>query len=187
MKNCYNFVMSILGACFTVIFLILSIVFHAIDKNILGVVFSSIFYLFIILYFIFNSIYYMTDSVPLYRLSNVISSVFSTLILVFFLLNYSGYSKWIILGIMILLLILEIIIDSFDKLIEIKYLFTSIKLVLLIFLFINFYTKYILLLGICSVVLYYVSRLVGRLLKNKIFLSYDIISLIMFGIFFLFI
>ena len=186
MKSNYNMVMSIIGGFISIVFLILSIIFSAINSNVLGIIFSSIFYLFIIAYFIINSIYYGCGSNALYRFSNILVSIFTSLILIYFTLNYDSFSKWILFGFICLFLILEILLDSFDNLIEIKYLFEGIKLSLIIYLFVCFYCNFVLLLGISSVVLFFFSRLLGKVLKNKIILSYDIISLIIFGIFFLF-
>ena len=187
MRSKYNLVMSILGSITTFIFLILSIVFHAIDHNILAIVFSSIFYLFIITYFIFNSIYYGTGKKILIVFTNISSSIFTSLILIYFLLLYNNYSKWIYIGIFLLFLILEIILDSFDKLFEFKYLFSSFKLLLLLFLFISYYNNIILLLGIASSLLFYSSRLLGRVFNNRIIYSYDFIALVLFGIFYIFV
>jgi len=187
MKSSYNLVMSILGSVFTFIFLVLSIVFHGIEKDALTITFSSIFYVFIIGYFILNSIYYGSGNSTLHRLGNITSSIFTTLILIYFLLLYNNYSKWIFIGIYLLFLVFEILLDSFDKLIELKYLLVGFKLTLILYLFVNYYSNIILLLGISSVILYFVSRLLGKILNNKIILSYDIISLIIFGIFYIFI
>lgn len=187
MKSKYNFVMSILGGVSAFVLLILSIIFHSISKDTLGVVFSSLFYSFIIIYFIFNSIHYSSGSTPLYRLGNITSSIFTTLILIYFILNYNSIGRWILLGLVLFLLIIEILLDSFDKLIEFKYLYSSIKLMIILFLFVSFYKDIILLLGTMSVVIYYFSRLLGRVLKNKYVLSFDVISLLIFGIFYLFI
>ena len=185
MKSKYNSIMSIIGGCTSIVLLILGIVFRSLNNDILGVVLSSIFYLFIILYFIFNSIYYGTGKSALYRLANVSSSIFTTIILIYFILNYDSVAKWILFGLVLFSLVFEILFDSFDKLFEFKYLYSSIKLMIIVFLFISFYKDILLLIGIMACLIYYFSRLLGRVLKNKYILSFDYISLIIFGIFYL--
>ncbi|MBR6949942.1 MAG: hypothetical protein IKH54_07155, partial [Bacilli bacterium] len=77
-----------------------------------------------------------------------------------------------------------IIIDSLDKVIEIKYLLSASKVITLIFILLYLYPISVVLgLGIVSIIGFYINHLLGRLLQNKLILSFDLTSIIIFGIF----
>ena len=179
-KSIYNMIMSILGASFSFVLGILGIIF---SKSALGVVFISIYTLFMILHFIFQSISFSGDDrVVSYRLSKVFLSIFTTFITIYLLMLFPYFYKWILLGFVLLFLILEIILDSIGKCLEVKYLFSTIKLALCIFLLVYICNGFLLLLGIFSITLFYFSNLLGEILKNKIIMSFSVLSILLFGI-----
>ena len=187
-KSIYNMVMSILEASFSFILGILGIIFSGIHHNSLGVIFISIYTMFMILHFIFKAISFSDeDRVVSYRLSKVNLSIFTTLITIYLLMLFPLFYKWILLGFVLLFLIFEIILDSIGNGLEIKYLFSTIKLFLVIFLLINLTSNFLLLLGIFSVLLFYFSNLLGEVLHNKLIMSFSIISLLIYGILIIFI
>lgn len=191
-RSIYNMVTSIIGAVLTIPLFVLGIIFNALEHDILGIVLSSIFYTFIIIHFIFNSIYYAkeesTSKIVLYRLSKIITDIYTTLVCINFVLYLTGPMKWILFAYLITTTITEILLDSFDKLTELKYLLSAIKGFIGIFTILLLYNAgFLFMIGLLSILICYISPLLGNIIKNKIILSFDLLALILFGIFYIFI
>ena len=186
-KSIYNMVISILGASFSFLLGIIGIIFNGIHHNSLGVIFCSLYTLFMILYYIFQSIsFYDEDRVVFYRLSKVFCSIFTTLITIYLLMLFPLFYKWILLAFMLLFLVFEIILDSIGKIKELKYLLSGIKLFIVIFLLVNLSSNFLLLLGIFATSLFYISNILGEVLQNKIIMSFSLLSVLIFGIIIIF-
>ena len=181
----YNMVISIITAVLIVPIMVLSLIFQ---NNTLTRVLLSIYGGLGITYYILKSIMYhkdeSTSKIVLDRLSNSIFDVVSLLVIINFCLLLRNSFKWILCGLLIFECILEIIIDSLDKVIEIKYLLSASKVITLIFILLYLYPISVVLgLGIVSIIGFYINHLLGRLLQNKLILSFDLTSIIIFGIF----
>ena len=101
-----------------------------------------------------------------------------------FLLTTTNPAKWVIFGFLIAFTLIEAVLDSINKGLEVKYLITLLKAFLFLFTAITLNASISLILVlILSMLLGFISDLLGNYLENKIILSYEIISLILFGIF----
>lgn len=189
-KNIYNMTISILNATICVTFLTLGIVFKAIRGDALGIIFTSIIYTTLITNYILKAIFYFknqsTSKKVIYRLSKITTDIYSCLICIYFLMLLDTYLKWVMFSLVCTILITEILLDSFDKLTEIRYLLFAIIYFIVIFNILSIYSLDML-VGICvlSLLIDYTSNFLGRITNNKIILSFEIISVILFGLFFI--
>ena len=97
MKNVTNMTTSIISAVITAIFIpILIVRYVCISK--LGVIFLSIGYPILLIYFILKSIYFGLSNLKakdvLYRIINVLIEIFILLIISYFCLSLNSYIKW---------------------------------------------------------------------------------------------
>jgi len=184
-KSNYNMVISIITACIIVPIMVLALIFQ---NNTLTRVLLSIYGSLGITYYILKSImYHKEESISkdaIDRVSNSLFDLLSTLVIINFCLLLPNNFKWIFFGLLIFECILEIIIDSLNKVIEIKYLLAAAKIITLIFILLALYPLGIVLgLGIVSIVGFYINHLLGRILENKLILSFDLTTIVIFGIF----
>ena len=116
----------------------------------------------LMVYYIFKSIYFgkneSTSKTVMYRLSNVFMNLGTTLIVMNFTLYLKNPYNWLLFSYLLVSLILETIIDSLEQGLELKYLLSGMKAFILIFTLLSIYNG----IGL---------------------LSFEIISLVIFGIF----
>mgnify|MGYP003571244211 CR=1 FL=1 len=191
-RSIYNMIISIITAVLVIPFLVLGIIHHTMNHNTLTVILLSIYYPLMIIYFILKSIGYGMEEERnkegINRVAKSFLDVVILLIIINFTLLLATPIKWIIFGGVIALTILEIIIDSCNKLIEIKYLLDLIKAFIFIFILIHLYKiNGIVGMASLSITILYFSSLLGNLLNNKIILSFDLLSMTLFGLFLIFI
>ena len=191
-KSIFNLTTSIINASCSLIFLILVVIFQAIKNNILGVIFLSIFFFTLIIYYILKSIYYGLDNSDskdlMYKISDIFKYISIIILTIYFILNLDFGIKWILFGIVCFLGLFYIFISIFDSLKILKYIFGFILLLINLFLILNIYNINILFYIIfLSIIVYYISNLIGELLNNKLILSLDFVSIILLGIFLIFI
>ena len=86
----------------------------------------------------------------------------------------------------ILLGILLVVINSINKQIEIKYVFETIIILMVNIITLNIVgNNYLYYLMLSSNVSFIISDIVGKITNNKILISFDIVSLILLGLFFI--
>ena len=118
------------------------------------------------------------------RVSNCIKNGSIGIITIYFVLQLTNSLKWIIFSCIILLMIFEVILDSINKLLEFKYLFYGLTLLIMILSIKSIYPENIIfMIGITSILIDGISNILGPTIKNNKVLSFDIISFIIFGIF----
>ena len=178
--------MSILSAIFVLPLLTLGIIFNALNNNILGIIFQSIFYPFIITYFILRAIYYKNNNEVINRISKAIMNLFITLIMIYFTLLIKETYKWIIFSSIILTNILLIVFNSTNILKITNHILNGLLLLTFIYILIILYNFNIIsFLGSISIILFYVSNILEDILKTKNIMIASSISLIIFGIFYI--
>lgn len=184
-RSTTNMVLSILSSIIVIVLMILSIIFQ---RKIQSIIFISLFYTFLITHFILNSIMYGTEDDDkrevLSRISRNFLITATSIISIYLILLLKSNYKWILFITVIVLSILFIIFTSINKLNIIRYILSGIivftTIFVLSYLKLNIGLKYI---SMISIILLYLIELLGNILKNKVVLSLDIISLILFGIF----
>ncbi len=189
-RNLYNMIISIINSSLSLVFLTLGVIFKALKGDTLGIIFTSIIYAILITNYIFKAIFYFknesTSKKVFYRLSKITTDIYSCLISIYFILLLDNNLKWVLFGLICAILISEILLDAFDKLTEIRYLLFAIVYFIVIFNILSLYTLDILVgMSILSLLIDYISNFLGRITNNKIILSFELISVIMFGLFFL--
>ena len=187
-KSIYNMIVSIITTTTIPVLLVLTVIFQAIKGNVLGVVFLPIFFVFLISYFVIKAIYYGYDDSSgkevFYRISNVLFELSLSVVYTYFVLTICGYSKWILFGFGLLLIIINIFFSSFNILDEIKYLLFLFIIYIMSYSFISICGfNFISIIGISSIVFLYITSILGKILKNKIILSFDLLSVLSFGLF----
>ena len=196
----YNMVISIITAVLIVPIMVLSLIFQ---NNTLTRVLLSIYGGLGITYYILKSIMYhkdeSTSKIVLDRLSNSIFDVVSLLVIINFCLLLPNSFKWILFGLLIfecpsitqsplsfktgLFKICSIAPISSSAVLSTNSVSAS-KVITLIFILLYLYPISVVLgLGIVSIIGFYINHLLGRLLQNKLILSFDLTSIIIFGIF----
>ena len=190
MKNVTNMITSIISAVITAIFIpILIVRYVGISK--LGVIFLSIGYPILLIYFILKSIYFGLSNLKakdvLYRIINVLIEIFILLIISYFCLSLNSYIKWIIFGVICCLSLFNIFSSIFNKFSIIRYILQGIITLLFIYLILRFKSNIVSLMGIISILLFFIENIIGRNTNNKLLLSSDIISITLFSLFLLFI
>lgn len=189
-KSTYNMIISIISSVIVVVMIVLGIIFQAFKRNTLGIIFESIFYTSLLVYFILNSIKYGTYNdnkrSVLDRISTSFLYLSTSLITIYIVLLLNNPCKWILFSTICIITLLLIVFSSTNLFKIIRYLLSGIlvftNIFVLINLNINMSLEYI---TIISILLLYLSLLLGRTLNNKIVLSLDIVSLILFGIFYI--
>ena len=181
-------IMSIISSVVIIPLLTIGVVSNVIQKNSLGIIFQSIYYTILIIYFIMQSIYYTKNNNTTKRVLKKINKsflhTFITLIMIYYTLLINEPYKWIIFASIILINILIIIFNSIGIFNMINNILNGILLLTIIFLILYIYGfNFLSFLGLISIILFYTSSLLGEIFNNKIILSFDIISLIIFGIF----
>lgn len=189
-KNITNMITSIISAVITMIFIPL-IIIRYIGISMLGVIFFSVGYSILLAYFILKSIYYGIYNLKvrevLRRIISVFIDVFFLLILCYFCLSLDSYLKWIIFGVMCCLSLFNIFSSIFSCFNTVSYILHLMLILLFIYLILGSKSSVEVLMGISSVLIFFIGNIVGRITNNKLFLSSDIISVILFGLFLLFI
>lgn len=191
-RSIYNMIISIITAVLVIPFLVLGIIHHTMSQNTLTVILLSIYYPLMIIYFILKSIGYGMEEERKKEVINRVSKSFLDVVVLLIMINFilllTTPIKWIIFGGTIIITILEIIIDSCNKFIEIKYLLDLIKAFVFLFILIHLYEiNGIVGMEALSITILYFSSLLGNLLNNKIILSFDLLSMTLFGLFLIFI
>ena len=186
-RSIFNMVIAIITAAIIIPLTVTAIVHHA-HQSVLSVIFISIYYPVLLTHFILKAIYYGMDEgatkTVLFRLSKVFLDVSTSLIVVHFTLLMKSPIQWVLFAGICTSLIAEILLDSFDQLTEIKYLLSAVKAFVFIFILLTLYPiNFLFAMILGSTLLLYCSNLLGRILKNKIILSFEIISILLFGIF----
>lgn len=188
--NITNMITSIISAIITIVFIPLMIVKY-VSVSKLGVIFLSISYSILLVYFILKSIYYGVENEKtkrvLYRIFRVLIDVFFCLILSYFCLSSSIYIKWILFGLICSFTLFNMICSSFNSLNVVRWILQGIMIELFFYLILEFKSNFIVLIGCTSVLLFYIGNIAGNTTNNKLLLSSDIISTILFGLFLLFI
>ena len=188
-RSIFNMVVSILSAALIIPFLVLGIVFH---KNAFTVIMICIYLSLLITHFICKSIYYgkedSTSKEVFYRLSRCILKGATTLIMIHFVLLLTPSWKWIFMGVLIGVGVLEIVIEALQKALEMNYLLAGSKILLWYWIIYTLYTfNFNVVLGTLAALIAFFSHLIGMNFQNKLVLSFDMISVILFGLFILFI
>lgn len=188
--NITNMITSIISAIITIVFIPLMIVKY-VSVSKLGVIFLSISYSILLVYFILKSIYYGVENEKtkrvLYRIFRVLIDVFFCLILSYFCLSSSIYIKWILFGLICSFTLFNMICSSFNSLNVVRWILQGIMIELFFYLILEFKSNFIVLIGCTSVLLFYIGNIAGNTTNNKLLLSSDVISTILFGLFLLFI
>lgn len=185
-KSIYNRIISIFSSIATIVLMTLIIIFQSLKHN--SIVFQILLFVSIFIYFILKSIYTGKDNIVLKRISEPFKDLSLVLVSIFILLQLNTPFKWILFSFVIVIGILLIIINSINKQIEIKYVFETLILLMVNVITINIVgNNYLFYLMLGSNVSFIISDIVGTITKNKILNSFDIISLILLGLFFIFI
>ena len=187
-RNICNMITSIITGSVIIPLLVLGIIY---TNNTLSKILLCIYYPILIICYILKSIFYgMKESVGkevLYRISNSVLDVATVLITVSFSLLLPNPYRWIVMGILCFIGVLEVLLDSIKKLVEGKFLLSAIKGILFISILIFLYpVNFIVELGLFSALLFYASNVLGKVLDNKIILSSEIIGIVLYGIFIIF-
>ena len=190
-RNITNMITSILSAVITATFIPLLIIkFISVSK--LGVILFSIGYSFLLVYFILKSIYFginnETGKDVLFRIFRVFLDIFLCLIFCYFSLSINYNIKWIFFGIVCAFTLFNIFNSIFDSLNIVRWIIHGIIICLFLFIILSsFRFNLIVFMGCGSLILFYIGNIVGKITNNKILLSSDIVSVILFGLFLLFI
>ena len=186
-KSIYNKIISIISSVIAIVLIILIIIFQALKNN--NIVFQIITYLLIFIYYILKSIYMsINNNEIIRRIAESFKDVNIVLVSIFIILYLSTSFKWILFSIVIVIGILLILINTFNKQIEIKYVLETIILLMVNIITINIVgNNYLYYLMLSSNVSFIISDIVGKITNNNILISFDIISLILLGLFFIFI
>ena len=189
-QSIYNRVISILNTIITPTLLILIIIFQSIKSNSFNVVFLPIVFTSIFVYFLLKGIYIGKDEYSnkegIRRVCESFKDVSLVLLSIVLILNLETSFKWILFSLVIVLGILLIVISSVNKQIELKYVFEIIIILMINIITLNLVgNSYLYYLMFSSNMAFIISDLVGTITKNKILVSFDIISLILLGLFFI--
>ena len=184
-KSIFNMVLSIISSVIIIPLMVLGIIF---SRDSLTTTFMCFYYPVLMVYYIFKSIYFgkneSTSKTVMYRLSNVFMNLGTTLIVMNFTLYLKNPYNWLLFSYLLVSLILETIIDSLEQGLELKYLLSGMKAFILIFTLLSIYNGIGLLsLAFLAILICYICDLLGKILQNKLLLSFEIISLVIFGIF----
>ena len=117
-RNITNMITSIISAVIVVIFIPLLIVkYVSISK--LGIIFLSIGFSILVVYFILKSIYYGIEYEKvknvLFRITRGLIDIFFCLILSYFCLSSSIHIKWVLFGIVCFFTIFNMICSAFNS------------------------------------------------------------------------
>lgn len=183
-RNITNMITSIISTSLIIIFIPLIIIF---SKSSLDIIFLSISYIFLLVYFLLKSIYYGTNNNILKRIFRPFLDISILLILINYLLLLDNNYKWILFGIICILTIINIFFNIFDCLNITKLIIYGIDITIFTcILFILFKCDLIILISFISLLLFYICNIIGNKLNNKLLLSCDIISIILFSLFLIF-
>ena len=185
-RSIYNMVTSIVSAAIMVAMLVLGIIF---SSSALTTIFICIYDGILIAHFILQSIYHGKEEEKevFYRLSRATLILATTLIMIHFVLLLTPSWKWILMGVLIGVGVLEIVIESLQKGIEMNYLLSGSRILLWFWVIYTLYTfNFNVLLGTLAALILYFSQLFGNAFQNKMVLSFDMISVILFGLFIIF-
>ena len=190
-RNVSNMITSIISAVITCAVIPLLIVKYAVTSK-LGVILLSIGYPFLLVYFILKSVYFGLNNDKakevLFRIYRVFIDLFIGLVISYFSLSIDGNIRWVIFGIICLFTIFNMFSSIFDSLNIVRWILQAIMMILLIYIVLGLFSfNIIIFLGIISSVLFFVGNTIGRITNNKILLSSDIVSVILFSLFLLFI
>ena len=189
-RNISNMITSIISSVIVLVFCPLEIIKQAHNLGTIGVTFISIIFPVMLVYFIIRSVYFGISSDVgknvLYRICKVFLDIFVGLITIFFLLLTTGVLKWIFLGVICLFIVISIFFDIFYKFSLFKYILYGIEALLLMYCILSIYNFNILVfMSVISIIVFYIGNVFGKVNNNKILLSSDIISLLLFNLFLL--
>ena len=183
-RNITNMITSIISVVMTIVFIPLIIVRY-VNVSKLGV--NSV----LLVYFILKSIYFGIENEKakciLYRIFRVLIDVFFCLILSYFCLSSSIHIKWVLFGIVCFFTIFNMICSAFNSLNVVRWILQGIMIESFLYLILDFKSNIVILIGCTSVLLFYIANIAGNATNNKLLLSSDIVSTILFGLFLLFI
>lgn len=189
-RNITNMITSIISVVMTIVFIPLIIVRY-VNVSKLGVIFLSIGYSVLLVYFILKSIYFGIENEKakciLYRIFRVLIDVFFCLILSYFCLSSSICIKWVLFGLVCFFTIFNMICSAFNSLNVVRWILQGILIESFLYLILDFKSNIVILIGCTSVLLFYIANIAGNATNNKLLLSSDIVSTILFGLFLLFI
>lgn len=186
-KSIYNMIVCIIQSVLSVALLVLAIIFLSIKKDVLGVVLTSISFPLITIYSIIKSIYYGLEESSEKRILNIICNIISQIITVliasFIVLKLNNAISWIIFSLTIALGILKIIFNLFDLSKNTIYILSTIEtfviIIVLSYLY-NFNLKT--LIPLIAIITSHLSN-IGNMIENKILMSINLLSIILYGLF----
>lgn len=183
-----NMVLDIIGAVVAVAFLALGIVFQSIEGNVLAIIFTSLILVNIIGYFVIKAIYYGTNNTYLEgilkRIWEGLGIFFYSLILIDIILNLNINIKWWLFGIACLLGILLLIFNSIKILDKCRLIIWTIILCIYLGIGFIFLGNSILFYILCG---FAIGYFIIFLIDNWILDVFELIPIILLGIFLIFI
>ena len=184
-KSIYNRIISIFNCIITIVLMTLVIIFKSINHN--NLLYLIFLFLTIFTYFILKSIYIgKEESETLRRVTESFKDTSLILTSIYIIMKFATPFKWILFSFVILLGILLVVINSINKQIEIKYVFETIIILMVNIITLNIVgNNYLYYLMLSSNVSFIISDIVGKITNNKILISFDIVSLILLGLFFI--
>lgn len=189
-RSIANMTTSIINSVLVLAFTPILIVFAALKSNILEVVFISISYPLLFIHFILKSIYYpQTSHVPrniLSLISDIMLNIFICLITIYNILNIDSNIKWFLLGVICFLTIISIVIEFANNLLIHKIIVSITVMIALYTILIIYPFNIVTYMGVISIVLYYIITITSDT-KNNYLNTIEIIPLLLFSLFLLFI
>ena len=181
-KNIFNMVMSIITSTIFTIFLVLIIIFKALNSDIIGIIFCSLSLVFGITSEIIKAIYEVNNSKVLNKLYDIFKITSLTFFSIYLVLILNTNIKWILLGITLVLSILYIVFNSinkFKKLNELLHILILIITLVTGYLLYNF--NYLFIMLLIGLVTNYLFNLSNK--NNKLIIFLLIFTYIDLGIF----
>lgn len=182
-KSIYNMVLSILSAICMIPILVLGIIFN---RGAFSITMMSIYLPILLAYFILKSIEYgkEEDTDALHRVSNCILDIAITLISIHFIVLLKTPLKWVLLGAVIAFGMMAILLNAIEKGMELKYLLVATTLLILVFTVLYLYPFNIVVsFIIASILIGYCSHILGSISSPRFMGSFEILSMILFGLF----
>ena len=139
---------------------------------------------------ILKSIYYpQTSHVPrniLSLISDIMLNIFICLITIYNILNIDSNIKWFLLGVICFLTIISIVIEFANNLLIHKIIVSITVMIALYTILIIYPFNIVIYMGVISIVLYYIITITSDT-KNNYLNTIEIIPLLLFSLFLLFI
>lgn len=189
-RNIVNMITSIISSIIVLIFMPLEIIKQVYNYSVFGVIFVSIIFPIMLVYFVIRSIYHGisndTGKNVLYRIGKVFFDIFIGLITIYFILFTSGVIKWVLFGLVCIFTIICIFLDIFNIFDIFKYVLYGLDAILLIIIILcNYSFNILVFMSLISIILFYIGNVFGKIIDNKLLLSTDILSLLLFNLFLL--